>query len=73
MKKSNLLVGILYVAAGLLFLAAAFFADTRLSGIFYGMTGAGCSIGMTIILQYFYWTSPKKQRPVSGAAGQRAH
>lgn len=61
MKKSNLIYGLIYtILAGIsLYLAIAF--DNKMSGIFYGMTGALGGNGIFIIIRYFYWQKNKEK------------
>lgn len=61
MKKSNLLVGILYVFAGVAFLCTAIFSETKLDGIFWGFAGAGIFPGIMMICKYFYWSAEKNK------------
>ncbi len=62
MKKSNLVVGILYTLAGIAFFIAALLTHTPLEGLFCGFAGAGIGPGILIIAKYCYWTSPKNQQ-----------
>jgi len=72
MKKSNLLVGILYVFFGVACLCAAILTETKLDGIFWGFAGAGIFPGIMMICKYFYWTSPKnKERYVEKLEDER--
>lgn len=61
MKKSNLIYGLIYtILAGIsLYLAIAF--DNKMSGIFYGMTGALGGNGIFIMIRYFYWQKNKEK------------
>lgn len=61
MKKSNLMVGILYVLFGVICLMAALVMETKLEGILWGFAGAGIFPGILMICKYFYWSSPKRQ------------
>ena len=45
MKKSDLMVGLLYIAAGVAALLAALGAGDRLDGILFGLAGAGIGPG----------------------------
>ena len=40
MKKSNLITGIVYLLAGIVFLGTALLTDTKLDGLFFGFAGA---------------------------------
>lgn len=62
MKKSNLIVGILYLLFGIACLAAAWFLDTKLEGILCGLAGGGIASGCMILYKYFYWSSPKHEK-----------
>lgn len=57
MKKSNLVYGIGYTIAGILFLLIGLFTDTKLDSLMFGFAGAGIVPGMIKIYQYFYWNS----------------
>ncbi len=59
MKKSNFVVGVLYVVAGLAFLLAALLLESKLEGILWGLAGAGIASGLGMLCKYFYWSSPK--------------
>lgn len=61
MKKSNLIYGLIYtILAGIsLYVAIAF--DNKISGIFYGMTGALVGSGIFTIIRYFYWQKNKEK------------
>lgn len=61
MKKSNLIVGMLYVLFGVACLIAALLSETKLDGILWGVAGAGIFPGIMMISQYFYWSSPKNK------------
>ena len=55
MKKSNLVTGILYVAAGMALLAVALLTDTKLDSLLFGFAGALAGPGIIMICRYFYW------------------
>ena len=56
MKKSNLIYGLIYIIlAGIFLYVAITFDNNKMSGIFYGMTGALGGNGIFIIIRYFYW------------------
>ncbi len=61
MKKSNLIVGMLYVLFGVTCLIVALLIETKLEGILWGFVGAGIFPGMMMICKYFYWSSPKNK------------
>lgn len=61
MKKSNLIVGMLYVLFGVTCLIIALLIETKLEGILWGFAGAGIFPGMMMICKYFYWSSPKNK------------
>lgn len=61
MKKSNLIVGMLYVLFGVTCLIVALLIETKLEGILWGVAGAGIFPGMMMICKYFYWSSPKNK------------
>ena len=66
MKKSNLIYGLIYsILAGISLYVAIFF-DNKMSGIFYGMTGAfGCS-GIATVIRYLYWRKNKEKLEIKG-------
>ena len=61
MKKSNLIVGILYVLFGVACLIVALLIETKLEGILWGFAGAFIFPGIMMICKYFYWSSPKNK------------
>lgn len=61
MKKSNLVVGICYILAGILCLLAACFMETRLDGLLFGFAGAGLGPGIMMLYRYHYWSAPERQ------------
>lgn len=62
MKKSNLIYGLIYIIlAGIFLYVAITFDNNKMSGIFYGMTGALGSNGIFIIIRYFYWQKNKEK------------
>ncbi len=72
MKKSNLIVGMLYVLFGVTCLIVALLIETKLEGILWGVAGAGIFPGMMMICKYFYWSSPKnKDRYVERLENER--
>jgi len=58
MKKSELIIGSLYVLFGIACLAAAILTETKLDGILWGFAGAGIVPGIVTVSQYFYWNAP---------------
>ena len=62
MKKSNLVIGIVYMLFGVACLIVALFAETKLEGILWGFAGAGIVPGIMMICKYFYWSSLKNQK-----------
>lgn len=61
MKKSNFVVGILYILAGLVCLFLALSFESKIEGILWGVAGAGIGPGLAMIYKYFYWSSPKNK------------
>ena len=62
MKKSNLIYGLIYIIlAGIFLYVAITFDNNKMSGIFYGMTGALGGNGIFIIIRYFYWRKNKEK------------
>ena len=51
MKKSNLITGIVYLLAGIVFLGTALLTDTKLDGLFFGFAGAGIIPGIMMIFK----------------------
>lgn len=58
MKKNDLFCGILFTAAGILFLMLAC-RDTALQSLFCGLAGAGIGPGLMMIGKYAYWSRPE--------------
>ncbi len=61
MKKGELVNGIVYMLAGLLALCLALVTETRMEGLFWGLTGAALSVGAGIVARYLYWSTPKRR------------
>lgn len=61
MKKSQLIIGIIYTLLGLAILLAAIFTDTKI-GILYGIGGALTGPGLAMMGKYFYWSRPKNRQ-----------
>lgn len=61
MKKSNLITGFVYLAAGIICLLTAIFTDHKLGSLLFGFAGAGIGPGLVMIYKYFYWSRPKNR------------
>lgn len=62
MKKSNLIYGLIYIVfAGLFLYLAIIFDGNKMSGIFYGMTGALGGSGIYALIRYSYWKKNKEK------------
>ncbi len=61
MKKSNLIYGLIYVILAGISLYVAIIFNNKMSGIFYGMTGALGGSGVVAIIRYFYWQKNKQK------------
>ena len=61
MKKSSLIYALIYTILAGISLYIAIIFNSKMSGIFYGMTGALGGNGIFIIIQYFYWKKNKKK------------
>ncbi|EHL14806.1 hypothetical protein HMPREF9630_00849 [Peptoanaerobacter stomatis] len=61
MKKSNLIYALIYIILAGIFLYVAIIFDNKMSGIFYGMTGAFGGSGIVTIIRYFYWQKNKEK------------
>lgn len=59
MKKSRLIIGSLYALFGIACLSIALLTESKVEGILWGFAGAGIGPGIMMILQYFYWSSPR--------------
>ena len=56
MKRSNMIYGLIYVIlSGISLYIAITFDANKMSGVFYGLTGALGVGGIVSIAQYFYW------------------
>jgi len=56
MKKSNIIYGLTcIILSGISLYIAINFDATKISGVFYGLTGALVASGIVNIAQYFYW------------------
>ena len=56
MKRSNMIYGLIYVIlSGISLYIAIIFDANKMSGVFYGLTGALGVGGIVSIAQYFYW------------------
>lgn len=61
MKKSNLTIGMLYLAAGLACLCIAATSEGKIGGVLWGLAGAGLGLGVATVGQYVYWCSAKNK------------
>lgn len=61
MKKSILWMGIAYVSAGTILLAASWPCETRLESLLFGFGFACLAPGLAAIGRYFYWNTPKNR------------
>lgn len=61
MKRSYLITGVLYTAAGALLLAASALAEERLGALLFGFGFAGIGPGLVMMGRYWYWTRPERQ------------
>lgn len=59
MKKSDLRLGLMMIAAGILFLLAALLLDTGLESIFCGFFGGFTAGGVSVLYKYYKLHSPK--------------
>ena len=56
MKRSNIIYGLTYIIlSGISLYIAIIFDANKMSGVFYGLTGALGVGGIVSIAQYFYW------------------
>ena len=62
MKKNTLIFGILALLIGVTALGAAFIFTGNMNGVFFGIGGAGCALGLGNIITHFYWTSDKNKK-----------
>ena len=62
MKKNTLILGLIALVIGVTALAGAVIFQNGLSGIFYGLGGAGCALGLGNIISYLYWSSGKNKK-----------
>lgn len=62
MKKNTLITGILLLLIGVAALGAAVIFQNNMNGLFYGLGGAGCALGIGNIISYFYWSSDKNKK-----------
>ena len=61
MKKINLIYGLVYIILAAISLYFAVSLDPhKITGLFYGLTGALAGGGIIIIIRYFYWQKIKK-------------
>ena len=64
MKKSNFICGIIFLAAGMVFLMAARL-DTPFQDLFWSFAGAGIAPGVVMMAKYVYWSHPNHQAKYS--------
>ena len=57
MKRNTLIFGIIALLIGAAALAAAFIFQNNMLGLFCGLGGAGCALGLGNFFSYFYWSS----------------
>ena len=62
MKKSNLLLGALFLLAGIACLVVAVMFDTKLNSLLIGFSAALIVPGMIETIKYFYWSSSKNKK-----------
>lgn len=56
MKRSNMIYGLIHVIlSGISLCIAITFDANKMSGVFYGLTGAFVAGGIVNIAQYFFW------------------
>ena len=61
MKKSNLLVGLLYLLVGIICLVVALNFESKIGSLLVGFAGAGICGGAIILWKYCYWTKPENK------------
>lgn len=61
MKKSNLWVGLSYLAAGAAFLVLALILPGKLTRLFEALASVGVISGVICLGHYFYWIHPKNR------------
>ncbi len=61
MKKSNLMVGLVFILIGVACLVLALSLDTRINDFLFWFAGAGIIPGLIMMVQYFYWAFPKNE------------
>ena len=62
MKKSNLIYGLIYIIlAGIFSYVAITFSENRITGVFWGLSGALGGNGIFIIIRYIYWINNKEK------------
>lgn len=61
MKKSNLLVGLIYLFVGIVCLISALNFESRIGSLLAGFAGAGICGGSFILWKYYYWTKPENK------------
>lgn len=61
MKKSNLLVGLLFFAVGVVCLIIGLLTQTKLDEMLFGFAGGGICGGAAGIWKYYYWSRPENK------------
>ncbi|MDE6924228.1 MAG: hypothetical protein K2P59_03055 [Acetatifactor sp.] len=59
MKKSYLIESIMFLAGGVIFMAAALLTDTVLDSLFVGFASGAVCAGIANFCRYFYWKAPR--------------
>lgn len=61
MKKSNFIIGLIYLIAGIAFLTFILLFETKLNSILIGFATTGILFGSVILWKYYYWVKPKNK------------
>ncbi|NMA24106.1 MAG: hypothetical protein GX936_00400, partial [Clostridiales bacterium] len=61
MKKSNLLVGLLFFLVGVACLIIGLLTQTKLDNLLFGFAGGGICGGAATVWKYYYWSRPKNK------------
>lgn len=59
MEKNYLNKSILLVLIGICLVLTAIFTESVLDGLFWGLAGGALGMGISMIIKYIYWSSPK--------------